>query len=69
MKRINNIRFYNLRKLAEAEKRAGDNFDEVVKMYEMFGGKFDVVEEKVEAPKKPAKKVAPKKNAKKVSKK
>lgn len=59
---IENIKFYNFRKLAAAKAKA-TSLEEVIEEYEKLGGKYEVVEAKKE------KKVAPKKNAKKVSKK
>ena len=59
----NNVKFYNFRKLAEAKKVGGDDFEAVLAHYEKLAGKYDVLE-----PEKPAKKVT-KKTSKRVTKK
>lgn len=60
--KIENVRFYNQRKLAQAQAIAGDDFQAVLAAYEKLAGKFDIIE----PPKKVAKKTT--KRAKKVSK-
>lgn len=44
MQTINNITFHNDRKLADAQRAGGDDFDAVVAHYEANAGKYDVVE-------------------------
>ena len=56
----NNIRYYNLRKLAEAKRRA-ETEDKVLEEYDRLGGKFEIAE--AEKPKKKAAKKATKKKA------
>jgi hypothetical protein len=59
---IDNIKFYNQRKLAAA-KAVSDDLETIIAEYDKLGGKYEVMETK-----KPVKKVV-KKRAKKVSKK
>lgn len=59
---IDNIKFYNQRKLAAA-KAKGEDIETILAEYDKLGGKYDIIE-----PKEPVKKVV-KKRAKKVSKK
>lgn len=62
--KIDNIRFYNFRKLAEAKRRAGsEDVKDFLPEYERLAGKYDILEDK-----KPVKKVV-KKTAKKAAKK
>lgn len=51
----NDVKFYNLRKLAEAKRVGGDDFTAVLAHYEKLAGKYDVLEAE-----KPAKKVVKK---------
>ena len=60
---IDNVKFYNFRKLAAAKAKATDIKD-IIAEYEKLAGKYEILKEKKE---KPVKKVV-KKRAKKVSK-